>query len=131
MVTMSKDKVTCIAGDMLEGCAACGLSFLMDWGYMFPHIYSFEQSVFREGLTGEANLPAVMYIHDNASCLPRHDIFENLFYPLRFSLVTYYSSIINVAGDYKNPWDLIQHNKDWIHGQAKEIDRGGSPHVDA
>ena len=69
----------------------------MEWSYMIPHVCNFKQSVF----CGEANLPTVMYVHDNASCLPRPNILEDLFYPLRVLLVPNNSSIINTASDNK------------------------------
>ena len=55
----------------------------------------------------EAYLPTVMYIHDNASCLPCPNVLEDLPYPLWVLLVSNNSSIINIASDNKNPWDLI------------------------
>ena len=67
MVTVSKDKVTRITGDTLEGCTASGLPLLMNGGYVIPDFVNFMQGVFCECLVGEAYLPTVVRVHDNSS----------------------------------------------------------------
>ena len=67
VVTVSKDKVTCITGDSLEGCTASSLSFLMNGGYVTPGFVNFVQSILYEGFAGKTNLPAMVHVHDNSS----------------------------------------------------------------
>ena len=67
VVTVSKDKVTCITGDSLEGCTASSLSFLVNGGYVTPDVVNFAQSILYEGFAGKTNLPAMVHVHDNSS----------------------------------------------------------------
>ena len=110
---MSKDKVTCVTGDLLEGCTTSSLSFLVDGGYMAPDIISFVQDTFCEGFIGKANLPTVVHIHDDSCGLPFSDVLENLFYPLGVGLMANYCSIVNIACNHNDLRDSIEYNKDW------------------
>ena len=120
MVTVSKDKVTCITGDLLEGCTTSSLSFLVDGGYVAPDIISFVQGAFCEGFIGKANLPTMVRIHDNSCCLPFSDVLEDLFNPLGVGLMANYCGIVNIACNHNDLRDLIEYNKDWVHGQAEK-----------
>ena len=67
VVTVSKDKVTCIAGDTLEGCTTSSLPILMNGGYVTPDFVNFVQDVLCESLVGETNLPTAVHVHDYSS----------------------------------------------------------------
>ena len=40
-----------------------------------------------------------------------------------------YRGVINISRNNNNLWDSIEHNKDWVHGQAEEVHRRRSPHI--
>ena len=129
VVTVSKDKVTCIAGDTLESCTASSLPILMNGGYVTPDFFNFIQDVFSK--IGETNLPSVVHVHDKSSCSQLPDILENLFNPCRVFLVANNTIVIHISNNNKNPRNPIERNKYRIHGQAEEIYRRGSSHVDS
>ena len=44
-------------------------------------------------------------------------------------MVADYGGVINISSNDKDTRELIEHDEDWVHGQAEEIHGSRSPHV--